>query len=178
MSATSSARLSGRRARAGTAATTALLVALGLGLAGCGGDDSTTVTVDDGTVTVDQDDNRIEIESSDGTATITGETDELPEGWPAQVSIPEGGTITSGVALTGEDQQGWTVSVSYPDTAPTELTAEVKASLADAGFEAAGEFTSDQGSMAAFEGAGLAITALVGEEGAGSTLVMTVANEG
>jgi hypothetical protein len=162
----------------GAAATAVLLVALGFGLSGCGGGDSTTVDVDDGTVTVDQDGNKIEVESSDGTATITGETNELPEGWPAEVTIPEGGTITSGVALNGQDQQGWTVSVSYPDTAPRDLTTEVTAALEDAGFEAAGEFTSDEGSMAAFEGAGLAITALVGEEGAGSTLVMTVANEG
>ena len=168
---------SGTRARAGAAATTALLVALGFGLAGCGGGDR-TVTVDDGTVTVDQDGDSVEIESSDGTTTITGETDELPEGWPAEVTIPDGGTITSGVALAGQDQQGWTVSVSYPDTPAPQLTGQVRSALEDAGFRAAGEFTSEQGSMAAFEGAGLAITALVGEEGSGSKLVMTVANEG
>lgn len=172
-----SGMLSGPRTHASAAATTALLVALGLGLAGCGGGDR-TVTVDDGTVTVDQGDNQIEIESSDGTTTITGETDELPEGWPAEVVLPEGGTITSGVALAGQAQQGWTVSASYPETTPTELAAQVKASLEDAGFQSKGEFTSEQGAMGAFEGSGLAITALVGEEGSGSTLVMTVAQAG
>ena len=95
----------GRRGRAATTSAAVALAFLGFGLAGCGGGDGeTTIVTDDGTVKVDQnqDEGKIKIESSDGSMTITGEGGgELPEGWPSEVQVPEGGSVTAAMALTG-----------------------------------------------------------------------------
>lgn len=159
--------------RAGVAGAALVLV---LSLSGCGGG-GTTVETDDGQVTVDQDGTKVEIESSDGTTTVTGETGgELPEGWPSEITLPEGGEIQNAVAVTGENA-GWTVSSSYPDTSSEDLTDQVTSSLEDAGFESKGAFTSPDGAVSAFEGNGYALSVIVGEEGSGSTLVMTVGRQ-
>lgn len=171
----------GRRGRAATTSAAVALAFLGFGLAGCGGGDGeTTIVTDDGTVKVDQnqDEGKIEIESSDGSMTITGEGGgELPEGWPSEVQVPEGGSVTAALALTGEDQ-GWTASLTYADKSAEDLAAEVKSNLESAGFTLEGEFTSGDGAMGTYSGNGYAVTAMAGQEDEGATLVMTVAKEG
>ncbi len=173
----------GTRGRVATTSAAVALALLGLGLAGCGGSDGdATIVTDDGTVKVDVDpdgdDDTIKIESSEGSMTITGDGGgELPEGWPSEIEVPEGGTITSAMALDSDDQQGWTASLTYPDTSPTDLAAEVKATMESAGFTLQGEFSSGGGGMGTYSGNGYAVTAMVGEEGEGSTLLMTVAKE-
>ncbi len=147
-----------------------------LGLAGCGGD-GTTITTDDATVTLNEDDNQIEVQSSDGTTTVTGSEGKLPDGWPSQIQIPAGGTISGAVAVTSEGKEGWTLSVTYPDTAPADLTDTVSNSLKGAGLASKGSFTTDEGSMTSWEGDGLIVTALVGKEDSGSTLVLSVSNQ-
>ncbi len=166
-------RVSTARAAASIAA--AVLV---FGVGGCGSDETTVVT-DDATVTVDEGSGTVEIETDEGSATITGETGgDLPEGWPEQIVLPEGGTITSAVAVTG-DEAGWNVSSNYPDLDQKQLTDEVTKALEGAGFESQGSFTSTEGSVAGFEGNGYTVSVIVGTddtaEGTGSTLIMTVA---
>ncbi len=171
----------GRRGRAATTSAAVALAFLGFGLAGCGGGDGeTTIVTDDGTVKVDQnqDEGKIKIESSDGSMTITGEGGgELPEGWPSEVQVPEGGSVTAAMALTGEDQ-GWTASLTYADKSSKDLAAEVKSNLESAGFTLQGEFTTGDGAMGTYSGNGYAVTAMAGQEDEGATLVMTVAKEG
>ncbi len=175
--------MSGRRGRAATTSAAVALAFLGFGLAGCGGGDGdATIVTDDGTVKVDvdpdSDEGTIKIESSEGSMTITGEGGgELPEGWPSEIQVPEGGTVTSALALTGEDQ-GWTASLTYADKSTEDLAAEVKSNLESAGFTLEGEFTSGEGAMGTYSGNGYAVTAMVGQEDEGATLLMTVAKEG
>lgn len=170
--------MSGRRSRVATTSAAMALAFLGFGLAGCGGDGATVVT-DDGTVKIDTNDGdgTIKVESSDGSVTITGESDgELPEGWPSEITVPEGGKVTSAVALTG-GQQGWTAALTYADKTSKDLAAEVKTNLESAGFTLKGEFTSAEGGMGTYAGNGYAVTALVGQEDANGTLLLTVAKE-
>ncbi len=172
--------MGGRRSRAGRTSAAVALAFLGFGLGGCGGGDGdATIVTDDGTVTVDTDgdDGTIKIESSDGSMTITGDGGgELPEGWPAEVQVPAGGTVTSAVALTGEES-GWTATLTYPDTSSADLAAEVKSNMESAGFALQGEFTSAEGAMGTYSGNGYAVTAMVGEEDSAATLLMTIAKE-
>ncbi len=107
--------------------------------------------------------------------TITGEGGgELPEGWPSEVTVPEGGTVTSAVAVSGEDK-GWTASLTYPDKSSQEVAAEVTSNLESAGFTLEGEFTSGEGAMGTYSGNGYAVTVMVGEEDGGATLLITIA---
>jgi hypothetical protein len=173
--------MSGRLGRIATASAAVVLAVLGFGLGGCSGDGDATIVTDDGTVTVDVDpdgdEGTIKIESSDGSLTITGDGGgELPEGWPSEVTVPEGGTVTSAVALTGEDQ-GWTASLTYPDKPSQEVAAEVTSNLESAGFTLEGEFTSGEGGMSTYSGNGYAVTVMVGEEDGGATLLITIATQ-
>ena len=162
------------RRSAGAAGALALALALG----GCGGGDDTIVT-DDGTVTVDRDGDSLTIDTEDGSATITGESDgELPEGWPDEVPVPEGGTVVAGAAVSSDGQQGWSASITYPDTSVEDLAAEVKSSMESAGFSAMGEFTSAEGAVGSYEGSGLVVTATVAEEDGATLLGLIVGREG
>jgi hypothetical protein len=163
--------------RGRTALAAALIAAAGIGLGGCGGGSDTIVT-DDGTVTVDQGGDSVEIETDDGSATITGQTDSLPEGWPSEVVLPEGGTINSGAAVDQAGAQGWNAALSYPDLSVDELTDALTDSLESKGFESQGSITVPQGTSTLFSGSGFAVSALISEEGSGSALIITVATEG
>ena len=170
-----------RRAWTARASTAAMLAALGLGVAGCGGaDGETTIVTEDGTVTIDEngEEGSITIDSSEGSMTISGETGgELPESWPSVVAVPEGGTITASAALTGEEQ-GWTVSLSYANTTAEDLTAEVTANLEGEGFSQQTEVNTGDGAMGTYTGNGYAVTAMSGQDDSEVTLVLTVAETG
>lgn len=165
------------QARSRTMLAAALVAAAGIGLGGCGGGSDTIVT-DDGTVTVDQGGDSVEIETDEGSATITGETDSLPEGWPSQVVLPEGGTINSGAAVDQAGAQGWTASLSYPDLSVDELTDALTSSLESEGFESQGSITVPQGTSTLYSGFGFAVSTVISEDGSGSALIITVASEG
>lgn len=148
---------------------------LGIGLAGCGGGDETVVATDDGTVSVDQDENRIEIETDEGSATITGQgSGELPDGWPSEVAVPEGATITGGMAMTGQDQKGWTASLSFPDASAKDVMAQFASSLEDAGFTTEGTYSSEDSSVSSFTSDSYQVSVLVAAEGSGSIATVTV----
>jgi phage replication-related protein YjqB (UPF0714/DUF867 family) len=65
--------------------------------------------------------------------------------------VPEGGKVTSAIALTCEDQ-GWTASLTYAGTSSKDLAAEVTSSMQSAGFTLEGEFTSPDGAMGTYSG--------------------------
>ncbi len=167
-----------RRTTAVAAAT--LMAVGGLVLAGCSGSDGdATIITDDGTVSVQQDDEKIEVTTSEGSVTINGESDgELPAGWPAEVPVPAGGQVQVGVVLDGTGEQGWTATIFYPDTSAAQVAAEVTSLLVGQGFEATVTSTTGAGGMSAFEGPGYAVTTLVSEVDSGVSLVMSVVAEG
>ncbi|MDH3959457.1 MAG: hypothetical protein OEU98_08295, partial [Actinomycetota bacterium] len=178
---TEEAAMGARRAWTARVSTAAMLAALGLGVAGCGGSDGeTTIVTEDGSITIDEngDEGSITIESSEGSMTITGESGgDLPESWPSVVAVPEGGTITASAALTGEEP-GWTVSLVYTDISATDLAADVKAELEAAGFEQQSEVNTGEGALGTYTGNGYGVTAMAGEDDSEVTLVMTVAETG
>ena len=153
-----------------TALTTLGLAAV-LAVAGCGGDD--------GGVTVDPGNDTVKVETSDGTAVVTGGDDgTLPEGWPEEVALPEGGNVTGGVAVTTPGQEGWTAALEYPDTSAEDVAAALTSSLESAGFTSEGTVTTAEGSMLVFKSSTYAVTAIVSAEGSGSTAAITVGREG
>jgi hypothetical protein len=148
---------------------------LALGLVGCSGDDQTIIT-DDGTVSVqgDEDGNSLTIDSSEGSVTLSAESDgELPRDWPANVALPEGGTINSSASFDSPEGQAWQVSMSYPGTAPGDLIAQLTTSMQDEGFTVTADASAGGQTVAAFAGDGRSVTAAAGEDGSGET-VMTV----
>ena len=167
-----------RGRRVGSAAV--VMVAIGLGLGGCGGGDATIVT-DDGTVVIDQGDDggSITIDSSEGSMTITGEAGgELPEGWPAEVAVPEGGTVDASGTFSGGDGSAWQASLTYPDMTAKDVAAQMKATMEDAGFKVEAEFTVGDQSAVTFSGEGLNVTATASEQDSGAVLVVVIASEG
>lgn len=166
----------GRRA----SATAAVLVAVGLSLSGCGGDGDATFVTDDGTVTVDQDGEggSITIDSSAGSMTITGESGgELPEGWPAQVVLPGGGTIDSSGSFSGDEGGAWQVAVTYPDKTAKDVADELRTSLESQGFEVQAEFKTGDATAVTLTGDGYNVTATASDEESGATAVVVVALE-
>jgi hypothetical protein len=157
-----------------TGAAVALSVALVL--TGCGGGADTIVT-DEGTLTVEQDGDSITVESSEGSATITGEGGELPEGWPAVVSVPDGGEILSTASVSETGQAGWTASINYPDSRPEEVAEEMAESLEGSGFTSVAEFTTEDGVAASYQGSGLMVSSAVTADGDGATMIVTVVEE-
>ena len=165
-----------RGRKAGSVA--AVLVAVSFGLGGCGGGDATIVT-DDGTVVIDQDDDggSITIDSSEGSMTITGESGgELPEGWPTQVAVPDGGSVDASGTFSGGDGAAWQASITYPDMTAKDVVAEMKASMEDAGFKVEAEFTVGDQSAVTFSGEGLNVTATASEQDSGAVLVVVIAS--
>lgn len=153
---------------------TALAAAAALGaaafLAGCGGDGSG--------VTVQPDENTVSVSTSEGSAVITGEQDgKLPTGWPEEIAIPEGGTITGGVAVTTPGQEGWTAAVEYPDTSAADVAAQLTSTLKGAGYTAEGTVTTGEGSMLVFKGDTYVVTAIISAEGSGSKAAFTIGRE-
>ncbi len=160
-----------------TAATAAVLLAIsGVGLAGCSGDGDTTIVTDDGTVTLNQDDEKIDITTSEGSMTINGESDgELPAGWPAEVPVPSGGSVETGMVMSGTEEQGWSATLSYPDSSTDDVSAELDSLFTGQGFESTTKIETSDGTLNAYTGDGFAITAMVSDEGGTTMLVMSVA---
>ena len=149
-----------RLARLGAAGA---LVAGGLVLGGCGGGD--TFVTDDATVTVEDgqngDDGSITIDSSEGSMTITGESGgDLPEGWPDQVAVPEGGTVNSSASFGGVEGDAFQASLTYPDAAAADLIAE---------FTAGGQVAAN------FVGDGMNVTATASDGDDGAVLIIVIA---
>lgn len=155
--------------------TAALALAVGLALAGCGGGDDATVTVDegkDGGVTVEGDDGSVTIdEGKDGGITVEGDDGStfsadtggsLPDNWPADVPVIDGTVL---YAQTASDESAGT---TYSAAIETEGTIEsvyeqIRSDLEGAGFTKTAEVTSTDGSFASFTGDTYQVTVTVAE---------------
>ena len=49
------------------------------------------------------------------------------------IAVPEGGTVVSGAAVSSEGTEGWSASISYPDSSVAEVADEVRRCLDMAG---------------------------------------------
>ncbi len=164
--------MAGRFSRASAGAGLALLI----GLAGCSGDEQ-VISTDGGTVTVNEDDNRIEIETGEGTAVISGEgSGELPDGWPSVVVLPDGGSIVNSVSLDsqGVQQQGWSVTVDYGSADVEGLLDTFDSSLQGAGFERDARFATEDGGGSTFTSAEYFVSLIATSEEGQVTAVVTV----
>lgn len=157
---------------------------LAIGLAGCSGDDRTIVT-DEGTVSVQTDDDggSLTIDSSEGSVALSAESDgELPEDWPSDVALPDGGSINSSASFDSPEGQAWQVSVVYPDTPPSEVIGQLKASMQDVGYTVAADASAGGQTVATFVGDGRSVTAAAAaseDDSAGETvLTVVIAPEG
>jgi hypothetical protein len=109
------------------AGTFVLLAGLGP-LAGCGDDGGTTVSTKDGKVKVDQD--KVTVETSEGTATIGND---LPEGFPKDDVPLVDQKVVSGVKGSAGGPFAWSV-VMTSTKAVEALTTEVTKGFGDAGY--------------------------------------------
>jgi hypothetical protein len=101
------------------------------------------IDIDDGNVTIQGEDGEIQfdVDEENGLTVVStpdGEmvvgSGELPEGFPSDVPMPDGLTVTSGTSMTGPDGDMYLVSGSVADEfAPA--TEAYAASLVAAGFE-------------------------------------------
>ena len=132
---------------------------------------------DEGTLTVEQDGDSITVDSSEGSATITGEGGELPEDWPAVVSVPEGGEILSSASVSDTGQAGWTASINYPDSSAEDVAKEMADSLEGSGFTSVAQYTTGDGFAASYQGSGLMVSTAVTVDGDGATMIVTVVEE-
>lgn len=154
---------------------------LALGLTGCSDEDGTIVT-DDGTVSLDGDEDggRLTIDSSDGSVTLSAESDgQLPEDWPSQVVLPDGGSINSSASFASDEGEAWQVSVGYEGTAPADLIEHMTTELRNSGFTVTGEATAAGQTVASFVGDGLNVTASAGadDDRGNSVLLVVIAPE-
>lgn len=167
----------------------ALAVAASLALAGCGGSDTPSVSVDDEgkdrTVSVEGDGGSVTVEEGkDGSVTVEGEdgstfsadtSGDLPDGWPGAVPVVDG-TITFAQSSTdGSTGQMWTVSIDAEGSV-TDLFDAAKADLEGAGFTASAEVSTSDGAFASFSGNGYDVQLTVGA-GDGATTVAYIVTQ-
>ncbi len=162
-----------------SAATGALVVALAFGLGGCG-DGETTITTEDGSVTIDSDGDggSVTIDSSEGSVTVTTETGgELPDGWPSEVAIPDGGSVEVSGSYTGEEGTSWNVGVKYAGADPADIADQMKSNLEGAGFVMEAEYTAGDQSVASYTGKGFNVVATTTEQDGDALLNVAIAPE-
>ena len=145
----------------------AAVAALGLGaLTGCASVEEKTVEAaikkenpDVKDVDVDKD-GGFEIEGEDGTISA-GSKAKLPDGFPDDVPLPRGGSITTAVTQGDEMVVMWTLTKVDVDAERSRLTSE----LAENGYAVGDESTTDLGGLASFSltgtGHGRVVTVLL-----------------
>ena len=129
-----------------------------------------------GDVEIDADGESFSVEGEDGSEFSVG-SDELPEDFPSDVPIPEGGTVESSSSMKTEGKAGWFVALSYADSDASELADQAANGMKDSGFKETSTFSADESTTTAFEGNGYQVTVSVAPdaEGGGSSLTLTVA---
>lgn len=161
----------------------ALAVAAGLALAGCGGSDTPSVSVDDegkdrtvsvegdgGSVTVEEGkDGGITVEGEDGSTFSADTSGDLPDGWPKAVPVIAGTITFAQSSSDGSTGQLWSVTVDTEGSV-TDVFDAAKADLEGAGFTASAEVSTADGAFASFSGNGYDVQLTVGA-GDGSTTV-------
>lgn len=130
-----------------------------------------------GDVEIDADGDSVKIEGEDGSISIG--KDELPENFPSEVSLPDGGTIESATSITDNKKDGWFLQVTYPDVSAKELASSLAASLTGAGFKESSTSSFNNQSLVTYEGNGYEAAAVIleGEGSSASTLSLTVTEQ-
>lgn len=121
---------------------------------------------------VDINDDGITVEGTEGTLSIDG-GDELPEGWPSQIALPDGGTITGSMLVDQGGSQGWNVVSTY-DLSPADLASAFEASLGGAGFTQDSKTTAGDMTLLAYSDATYAVAVTIGEDAGSTTSTVTV----
>jgi len=154
--------------------------ALGLLLVGCGssGDNGAEPTPQAPTEspaepTTPETSPGVTVESTDGTVAING-SGQLPDSWPSEVVLPDGGTIVSSVSADQGGNQGWNVVVTY-DEQPADVADAFGASLTGAGFTQQSKYTSGDTTLVAYasDAYSVALTITPGD-GGGTSCGLTV----
>lgn len=124
---------------------------------------------------VEIDDNGITVEGEDGSFSA-GQGDELPEGWPSEVALPDGATITSSMGVDQGGEQGWSVVANFDDS-PNAVVDAFKASLTGAGFTEDSAYTSADMTLLAYSSDTYTVAVTVGPEGDATTTSVTVSSK-
>ncbi len=131
-----------------------LVVAFGLGLGGCG--DGATIGPGEGSVTA--------------TTELDGV---LPDGWPPDISIPDGGSLVDAGSDTGDGVLS--VVVLYAGAAPADIADAMKSNLERAGFAVDGEDNAGDQTVAFYSGKGYRLVATTAEQDGGAVLDVAIA---
>jgi hypothetical protein len=129
-----------------------------------------------GDVEIDADDGTVKVEGEDGSFTIGGK--ELPENFPSQVSLPDGGTVESASTVTTAKEEGWFVQASYPDASAHELAGSLAGAMKSGGFKETSSSSFNDQHLVGYDGHGYDVAAVVLDaDGGGSTLSLTVSTK-
>lgn len=114
------------------------------------------------------------VETEDGSFSTSA--NEVPDGWPEDVTLPDGIEITTGSAMDASDGRLLTITASS-DTSPAELFDEVKATLSGWDISAETSSTSSSGDLYsaqwAIDGRRVTFLASSGPDGTALTLSHT-----
>ena len=128
-----------------------------------------------GDVEIDADGESFSVEGEDGSEFSVG-NDELPDDFPAEVPIPEGGTVESSSSVQTDGKAGWFVTLTYPDADASELADTSKSEMEDAGFDETSTFSANDTTTTGYEGNGYQVTvSTVPADGGGTSMTLTVA---
>lgn len=163
-----------RLAAGGFAAT--LGIAATLGLTGCGdvAERAAEEAIEQGSggdVDLNLEDDSLSIEGEDGSLSIGG--GEMPEDFPADVTLPDGGTVVAGSSFEQGGNKGWLVESTYPDD-PKDLADTVEGDLTGGGFDQVGTYSTNETTTATYEGNGYDVVTAVTGADSGSSLTVTV----
>jgi hypothetical protein len=141
---------------------TIALAAVGLlalvGLTACGGGDGDSVTIEkDGeSVEVDRDGGSVSFKSDDGDASTTvGDDAKVPEDWPDDVPLPDGGKVAVATQVERDGKQTFHLTYKVSDDAD-DVIADYGDALKDGGFTLDNEssWSGGSGSVGVFEATG------------------------
>ncbi len=165
----------------------ALAAAAGFALAGCGGSDTPSVSVNDEgkdrTVSVEGDGGSMTVEEGkDGGVTVEGEdgstfsadtSGDLPDGWPNVIPVVDGTIAYAQSSTDGSTGQMWSVSIDAKGSV-TDVFDAAKADLEGAGFTASAEVSTADGAFASFSGNGYDVQLTVGAVDGSTTVAYIV----
>lgn len=150
----------GRGVRTGGLALAVAAALAATGLTGCGAEEALAEKVaeegveaaagagSDGDVEVDMDgeDGEVRVEGEDGSLVMG--SDELPEGFPDDLPLPEAGhEVLSAMEVTGEDGHVQVQLALEAGARLTDLAEHVETGLAEAGYEVTGNTTQSSGDL-------------------------------
>ena len=141
------------------------------------GEGRVEVRSDDGDLVIDADEGEMTIEGADGDASFhAGEG--VPEGWPADLPVPDGLSEVQGASVSDGTQSGFSLS-GTTDASPGDLVDDYAGRLVDAGWAEIATHRPDDALASATFRAGevsVNVTASSTVTGSGTQVVVTVAD--